>query len=450
MNLPPVRTLPPSSSPARPAARALPTARRRAVLAAIAGVPLAARAQFRVDVSGVGMQQLPIALAQFRDQPKAPQPISAIVQADLERSGRFRGADASAVSLDENSAPDMALWRQRGADALVCGSISATQSGRYEVRFRLWDTVKSQDLGGQAFNVVAADLRLVAHRIADYVYEKLLGERGVFSTRLAYVTQQGGRHTLWVADADGENAQPALSSTEPIISPAWSPDGRQLAYVSFESRKPEVYVHEIATGRRRLVANFRGSNSAPAWSPDGQRLAVTLTRDGSSQLYLISAQGGEAQRLMQSSGIDTEPVFAPDGHSIYFVSDRGGSPQIYRVAVQGDGTGSAVQRVTFSGSYNISPTLSADGQWMAYISRTDGAMRLHAMHLPSGRVTALTEGSHDESPSFAPNSRLIVYAARHEGRDALMTVTPDGRIRARLGGKDGDLREPAWGPFQQP
>lgn len=404
-----------------------------------------ALAQFRVEVTGVGLTQLPIALAPFRGEAQSPQRISAIVQADLERSGQFRAVDTAGAALDETSRPDMTQWRQKSADSLVTGSITRLADGRYDIRFRLWDVVRGQDLGGQSFVVSQGDLRLVAHRIADFVYEKLTGERGVFSTRIAYVTKAGGRYSLWVADADGENAQAALSSPEPIISPAWAPNGVQLAYVSFESRKPVVYVHDVASGRRRLIANFRGSNSAPAWSPDGRALAVTLSRDGGSQLYTIDANGGEPRRLMQSGAIDTEPVFSSDGRTIYFVSDRGGAPQIYKVSASG---GNA-ERVTFSGSYNISPSLSPDGRWLAYVSRIGGAFKLHVMDLNSGAVNAITDTSADESPSFAPNSRLIVYATQQQGREALMTTTLDGKIKARLAGQGGDIREPDWGPFQK-
>ena len=419
--------------------------RRRAMLATLLAAPaLPAFAQFRVEVSGLGLTQLPIVIAQFRGEAQSPQKISAIVQADLERSGQFRAIDAGGAVLDETSRPDVGLWRQKAADSLVTGSVTRLADGRFDVRFRLWDVVKGQDLGGQSYVVPQGDLRLAAHRIADFIYEKLTGEKGVFSTRIAYVTRAGGRHTLWVADADGENAQSALASPEPIISPAWSPSGNQLAYVSFESRKPVVYVHDVSSGRRRLIANFRGSNSAPAWAPDGRTLAVTLSRDGGSQLYTIDANGGEPRRLMQGGSIDTEPAFSRDGKSIYFVSDRGGAPQIYRVGVSG---GSA-ERVTFNGSYNISPALSADGRWLAYVSRVGGAFKLQLMELATGTVTSLTDTNADESPSFAPNSRLIVYATQLQGREALMTTTLDGKIKARLAGKGGDIREPDWGPFQ--
>ncbi len=418
--------------------------RRRSLLATLLAVPaLPALAQFRVEVSGVGLTQMPIALVPFRGEAGSPQAISAIVRADLERSGQFRGVDAAGASMDETTRPDMASWRQRSADALAGGSVTRLPDGRWDVRFRLWDVVRDADLGGQGYVVPQADLRLAAHKSADYIYEKLTGEKGVFSTRIAYVTQNGKRYTLWVADADGENAQPALSSPESIISPAWSPDGRQLAYVSFEARKPVIYVPDVATGRRRLLANFKGSNSAPAWAPDGRSLVVTLSRDGGSQLFQIGAGGGEPRRLTSSQSIDTEPAFSPDGKTLYFVSDRGGAPQIYRMPAGGG----AAQRVTFGGNYNVSPNISPDGRWMAYIARTGGAFKLNVMDLASGTSTAITDTGDDESPSFAPNSKLIVYATRQGGREALMTTTVDGKIKARLAGQGGDLREPTWGPF---
>ena len=402
-------------------------------------------AQLRVEVSGVGLTQLPITIAAFRGQELAPQKLSSIVQADLERSGQFRAVDGAGTAMDELSRPDLTAWRQRGADSLVAGSVTRLADGRFDVRFRLWDLTRGQDLGGQSYAVTQADLRQSAHRIADFVYEKLTGDKGIFSTRIAYVTKVAERYSLWIADADGENAQSALASPEPIISPAWSPLGGQLAYVSFESRKPVVYVHEIATGKRRLLANFRGSNSAPAWSPDGRKLAVTLSRDGGSQLYVIDAQGGEPNRLSQSSSIDTEPVFSTDGRTIYFVSDRGGSPQIYKMAA----TGGSVERLTFTGSYNISPAISPDGKSLAYISRVSGAFRLHLMELATGNTVAVTDTASDESPSFAPNGRLIIYATTQQGRETLMTTTLDGRIKTRLAGQSGEIREPDWGPLQK-
>jgi TolB protein len=408
-------------------------------------IALPAAAQFRVEVSGVGLTQMPIAIATFRGEAQAPQKIGAIVKADLERSGVFRSIDTGGGVIDESARPDLAAWKQKGADSLVTGSVTPLADGRFDVRLRLWDTVRGQDLGGQNYAVSAGDLRLSAHRIADFVYEKLTGEKGIFSTRIAYVTKAGPRHTLWVADADGENAQSALASPEPIISPAWSPNGAQLAYVSFEARKPVIYSHDVASGKRRLIANFRGSNSAPAWSNDGRQIVATLSREGGSQLYVMDAGGGEPRRLTQSSSIDTEPAFSADGKTIYFVSDRGGAPQIYRMPASG---GNA-ERVTFSGSYNISPALSADGKYLAYISRIGGAFKLQLMDLVSGTATQITDTSADESPSFAPNSRLIVYATQQQGREALMTTTLDGKIKARLAGSSGDIREPDWSPFSR-
>lgn len=408
-------------------------------------VSLQASAQFRVEVSGVGLTQIPVAIPSFKGEDASPQKLSAIVMADLERSGQFRGTESVSGLWDEGSRPEMSAWRQKGADAFVTGSVTRLADGRFDVRFRLWDAVRAQDLGAQSHAVVAGDLRLAAHRISDFVYEKLTGDKGVFSTRLAYVTKAGSSYNLWVADADGENAQSALNSPEPVISPSWAPNGNQLAYVSFESRKPVVYVHDVSTGRRRLVANFKGSNSAPAWSPDGRTLALTLSRDGGSQLYLMDANGGEPRRLAQSSAIDTEPAFTADGKTIYFVSDRGGSPQIYKMPVSGGNP----ERVTFSGTYNISPAVSPDGKWLAYVSRVSGAFKLHVMDIASGAVSAITDTTADENPSFSPNGKLVIYATLQQGREALMTSTLDGKIKARLAGQNGDIREPDWGPYQK-
>lgn len=404
----------------------------------------AAWSQFRVEISGVGATQVPIAITRFRGDEKAGALLSAVVREDLERSGLFRGIDNNAL-LDETSQPPMAEWRGRSVDALVAGSVSRLADGRLDVRYKLWDVVKGSELLGQSHAVAAGDVRLAAHAVADAIYEKLTGERGVFSTRIAYVTKGGGLYALRVADADGEGGQVALNSAEPIISPAWSPDGRELAYVSFESQKAVVYAQELATRKRRVLANFRGSNSAPAWSPDGQVLAVTLSREGGSQLYLVNRNGEAPRRLTSSASIDTEPVFTPDGRSLYFVSDRGGSPQIYRMSL----AGGPAERVTFSGSYNISPALSPDGRSMAYIARMgNGGFRLHLLRLDSGSAAqALTESNDDESPSFAPNGRLIIYASRAQGRDVLMTTTLDGRIKTRLVSSTADVREPVWGPF---
>ncbi|MFZ2988033.1 Tol-Pal system beta propeller repeat protein TolB [Ideonella sp.] len=403
-----------------------------------------AQAQFRVEISGIGATQLPITLLRFRDEANIPQPISPIIRADLERSGLFKFVD-SAQTIDEAGSPAFEELRGKGADSLVAGSVTRLVDGRFDVRYKLWDVVKGADLGGQSLAVPAVDLRLAAHRIADAIYERLTGEKGVFATRIAYVTKGAGRYTLRIADADGEGGQVALVSPEPIISPAWSPNGRELAYVSFETRKPVVWVQDMSSGTRRQVANFKGSNSAPAWSPDGQTLAVTLSREGGSQIYLIARDGGgNPRRVTQSQAIDTEPVFTADGRTLYFVSDRGGSPQVYRQSLAG---GSA-ERVTFSGSYNISPALSPDGKTMAFVQRVGGgAFKVMTMDLASGAQQSISDTEDDESPSFSPNGRFVIYASRSRGQEVLMTSTLDGKIKTRLLTSGLDIREPVWGPF---
>ncbi len=411
----------------------------------MAGAVLApAQAQFRVEVTGVGETQIPVVVAGFRDEDKARTQIAAIVRADLQRSGLFRVSE-NGSALDERSIVNPADWRGRGADALVAGSVARLADGRYDIRFKLWDVVKGTEYLGQTRLVTEPDLRLAAHRIADEIHEKLTGEKGVNATRISYVVKNGRRFTLLVTDADGEGGQAALASNEPIISPAWSPDGRELAYVSFETQKAVVWSQDLASGDRRQVANYRGSNSAPAYSPTGREMAVTLTRDGNSQLYLVSRGSSAApRRLTTSSAIDTEPVFSPDGSQVYFVSDRGGGPQIYRVAVGGG----SPERITFNGPYNISPSISPDGKLLAFVTRQNGgAFKLVTQELDSGTLRTLTDTQDDESPSFAPNGRLIVYATRVQGRDVLMTTTLDGKIKTRLLSSAGDVREPAWGPF---
>jgi len=425
----------------------MPLHRRRFNTALTTGLALAclprAQAQFRVEISGIGATQLPVGVTRFRDEDRGGQPIASIVRADLERSGVFRIVESSG-SMDERSLPVYTDWRARGADALVSGSASRLADGRFDVRYKLWDVVKGIELVGQALAVPPADLRLAAHRIADEVQQRLTGERGVNATRIAYVTRAANRYALRIADADGEGGQVALASPQPIISPAWSPDGRWLAYVSFEAGKAVVMVQDVMTGDRRSLANFRGSNSAPAWSPDGRRLAATLSRDGVAQLYLIDVVGGDLRRLTQTGAIDTEAAFTPDGQMIYFVSDRGGAPQIYRMPV----AGGTAERITFSGSYNISPAISPDGKTMAYVSRdSGGAFKVMVLDLAGGPPASVSDTRDDESPSFAPNGRLIMYASRAQGRDVLMTTTLDGKIRTRLLSTGIDVREPAWGPF---
>ncbi len=427
----------------------LASLRRRALLAAVLFVAAtgAAQAQLKFDIAGTGGTQIPIAIANFAATGSSTADVAQVVRDDLSRSGYFRSVDPAGQTLPDTAQVAFDDWKQRGADFVVTGSINRLADGRIDVRFKLYDTARQQDMGGLALTSTQANARLSAHRAADFIYEKLTGDKGVFSTRIAYVLKQGpSRYELQVADADGFNAQNALVSKEPIISPAWSPDGSRLAYVSFEQRKPVIYVHSIATGQRVPVANFKGSNSAPAWSPDGRQLAITLTRDGNSQVYLINADGSNARRVTQSSGIDTEPAFGADGQTLFFTSDRGGGPQIYRMSL----SGGDAQRVTFKGDYNISPRISPDGKTLAYVSRRGGRFQLFALDLASSQESQLTDTSKDESPSFAPNSKLILYATDVGGRGVLAIVSSDGRIKQRITTQQGgDVREPTWGPYLQ-
>jgi TolB protein len=438
---------PPYNPPAMPKTRARPTRFTSLVVllglaAAFAGRPVPA--QMTVEITGVGSQQYPIAVAAFKTDSAVPQDISEIVRADLARSGQFRMVDPGSAPVAEDDRVDLPQWRSRGADTLAVGSISHLADGRFDIRYRLYDSVRNTQIDGVSYVAPVAELRLTAHRIADRIYEKLTGDKGVFATRVAYVVEfSRSAYELQIADADGANPQTALRSREPIISPVWSPDGAMLAYVSFESHKPVVYVHTLANGARHAVANFRGSNSAPAFSPDGKNLAVVLTKDGNSEIYLIGVDGANPRRLTTNDAIDTEPFFSADGAWIYFTSDRGGSPQIYRMPA----AGGDAQRITFNGDYNISPRVSPDGRLLAYVSRRNDLFQIEVLDIALNQELTVTDTVKDESPSFAPNGRLLLYATEVGGRGILALASTDGRARARITGPNGDIREPCWGPL---
>lgn len=414
----------------------------------------AAQTPLRIDITGVGQRQIPVAIAPFDETDQTQRYgriVTEVIRADLARSGVISIVDAGTPSpvLNERSelSPLFAAWRQRGAEALVIGSSVIVQDGRAETRFILLDTRRNESLGGLAITTPPNELeaRRTGHRIADFIYEKLTGEPGFFATRLAFVRKDGDINSLVIADSDGQNSQIAMRSKEPVISLAWSPDGTRLAYVSFEQRdgisKPVVYVHTLASGRRVVVANERGSNSAPAWSPDGKRLAVVLTRDGNSQIYTVSAEGGPLTRLSRSRAIDTEPTFSPDGQTIYFTSDRGGSAQVYKVAA----SGGEPQRVTFNGPFNARPQVSPDGKTLAYVTRREKLFRIAVLDLTSQQETVVSAGPKDDSPSFAPNSKWIIYSSRSEARTVLSAVSLDGKLRTRLSADGSEVKSPAWG-----
>ncbi len=409
---------------------------------------LPARAQLTIEIVGGAGSALPLAIVPFENESSYPLGISGIVGADLQRSGLVRLVDSAGVTPRPYRAEDVqpAAWRARRADAVVVGAMRPLGDGRVEVRFALVDVVKGTLLTSMSYTVAPSQFRHTAHRIADAIYEKLTGDPGVFSTRIAYITKQGSRYQLLVADADGADPQPVVTSNEPLLSPRWSPDGTRIAYVSFESRKPVVYVQSLGTGARQAVANFRGSNSSPAWSPDGRRLAVTLTKDGGSQVYLMNADGSGSSRVLSSPGIDTEAMFTPDGGALLFTSDRGGTPQIYRASL---GSG-AVERMTFEGSYNVSPRPLPDGKGFVFVRRDGGRFQVAIMDYATRQVQVLTDGPSDESPSVAPNGKLIIYASNAGGRGILAAVSSDGRVKQRLVAPAADVREPAWGPFRNP
>lgn len=401
-----------------------------------------ASAVLSIEIIGAGEHQIPVALVPFGGDSKLAQTVHEVVTGDLQRSGLFRLIDPVGKSPHEPGEVNYADWQVRGADALAIGTVEAQAKGRIEARFRLLDVVKQGELLGQAVSGGEGQERAIGHRIADLIYEKLTGDKGVFSSRIAYVNRQGARFKLLVADSDGYNEQVILSQSEPIMSPAWSPDGSHLAYVSFETGHAVVYVQSLYTNQRKVLADFRGSNSAPAWSPDGKQLAVVLTRDGSSQIYLVRPDGSGLRRITFSGAIDTEPHFSPDGQYLLFTSDRGGSAQIYRMPAEGG----PEQRMTFGEGANYSPRHNPDGKSFVFTHRENGTFYIATQDFQTGQMELITEGGWEKKPSFAPNGKLVLFASEARGRGILATVSSDGRVKQHMFTQSGDAREPVWGP----
>ena len=410
-------------------------------------LPIIGRAELTVEVVGGAAQQIPIAIVPFavpNGNPAIQQDnITNVIGADLRMSGLFRVLETRGVATQPHMISEVKYndWTAIQAQALTIGTVEALPGNRIKVSFRLLDVLKQNQLLAMEFNITQAQQRATAHRIADMIYEKLTGEKGVFATRITYVNKENGRYSLQVADADGFNAQTVVSSKEPLISPSWSPDGTKLAYVSFEKKKPIIFVQSLVSGQRIVLANFKGNNSAPAWSPDGTKLAIVLTYSANSQIYVINADGTGLQQVSFSNGIDTEPEWSPDGSSIYFTSNRGGGPQIYRMPV----SGGDAKRITFEGSYNVSPHVSTDGKLLTFIKQTPAGFKVAVQDLATGQVQTLSDTSQDESPSFAPNGRMILYATSVGGKGSLAAVSVDGRVKQRLKDSGGDVREPSWG-----
>jgi len=403
-------------------------------------------AQMSIEITGVGQSLYPIAVMRFKDENKLPVNITDIIRQDLTRSGYFKNTENGNASESDEGTPNFKSWTARGADALVLGSVVQTGSGQFDIHYKLFDIRKSQGMGGLNLTSSADNLRAVAHKISDDIIFKLLGERGIFSTRLSYVIKEGKRYRLVISDADGQNIRNAMSSGEPIISPSWSPDGKKVAYVSFEDRKPVIYVHELATGRRIPLSNQKGNNSAPAWSPDGKKLAISLSKDGNTQIYGINADGTGLHRLTRGYTIDTEPQYSPDGRYLYFTSDRGGNPQIYRISADGE-QAEAAKRVTYKQGFVTSPRISPDGKHLAYIANIGGAFRLYILNLATGESQALTDSGSDESPSFAANGKYVLYSTKVGGKRVLAAVSVDGNSKQVLSIPGSDVRQPSWGPF---
>ncbi len=418
------------------------------IAVALFSATFSVRADITLEIVTQGSHQIPVVILPFANESAGDKALTPIVGADLTRSGLFSVLDASDVKPAPSDVEEVHWedWRNRHADYLVVGNVQELPGHRMEARFRLMDVNTQVARLNMAFQGTHDQYRAIAHRIADAIFENLTGDKGMFSTRIAYITKQGNMRSLKVADSDGFNEQTMLSANEPIISPRWSPDGKQMAYVTFELKRPMVVVQTLATGSRKIVAGFKGSNSAPAWSPDGKQLAVVLTKDGHSQIYLINVDGtGPVRRLLTSGGIDTEPVFSADGQTLYFTSDRDGGPQIYRVSLNG---GDPPQRLTYGSTYAVSPRLSPDGKQLTYVQRNDGQFHVMLQDLVTGQTQVMTDTALDESPTFAPNGKYILYSTEVQDRGILAIVSTDGRIRQKLTTQTGDVYEPVWGPVQ--
>ncbi|HKK05717.1 MAG TPA: Tol-Pal system beta propeller repeat protein TolB [Gammaproteobacteria bacterium] len=416
-----------------------------------------ARAELTIQVTGYVKGASPIAIVPFgwKGGAAPPQRMAAIIGADLHRSGRFQPlADKDLVARPHDAGQvDFGDWRKLDVDSLVVGRLDQLADGRYQAQFQLLDVATGKQLAGYSITSTKANLRQTAHQISDIIYQTLTGERGAFDTHIAYVTVVRGKagkptYRLAVADADGYNEQVVYESSQPILSPAWSPDGTRLAYVSFASGRPAVYIQNILTRHTQKVAAYQGLNNAPAFSPDGRRLALTLSKDGNADIYVLDLASKTLHQITHSYAIDTEAAWMPDGKSLVFTSDRGGSPQLYQIGVGPAGATGQARRLTFDGNYNARAAVSPDGKKVAMIHGAQGAFRIAVLDLAQGYLQVLTDSRLDESPSFSPNGSMIIYASQRGGRGVLRVVSVDGRVHQSLSLRGGDVREPAWSPFK--
>ncbi|HBY55601.1 MAG TPA: Tol-Pal system beta propeller repeat protein TolB [Coxiellaceae bacterium] len=370
--------------------------------------------------------------------------ITTIVGNDLKNSGRFRLVDVGSQQMD---GANFEAWRARKVEAVVTGQIKSIGGEQYSVIFRLFDVYNKNKLFEKEYKIKAQQLRKFAHHVSDVIYQQLTGDRGIFSTKIAYVlVERRGRavrYRLQVADSDGYNMHILLSSRFPLMSPAWSPDGKKIAYVSFEGHRAAIYIQDIATGQREVLTKFPGINGAPAWSPDGSKIALVLTQTGYPKIYILDLATKKMERLTSDWSLDTEPNWAPDGKSLIFTSDRGGSPQIYRVYVDNK----KVERITFNGSYNARAAFTPNGNAIVMLHQAGDMFSIALEDLKSGRVSLLTHSGLNESPSIAPNGKMVVYGTNTNGRGMLAEVSADGRVKLLLPAGEGEVREPAWSPF---